>query len=187
MERRQRLRPLRPSRRAGVPDLNRSAKKLNVEQQVDTDIHSLHRYYCWTTLLKRDFESALAKGDWLPSKEESPVLFPWKYMASDVGMYMSYWYGALYVVCEGWIDLKLSDPRVDALLASPNLDLLKRYRNGAFHFQRKYFDPRFLDFQASQDSVAWVRDLSLALGAWFLAYLRSHPGGLTQKEGPNLM
>jgi hypothetical protein len=49
---------------------------------------------------------------------------------------MSYWYAALYVVIEGWRDLGLADATIDALLQSPNVDLLKRYRNGVFHFQK---------------------------------------------------
>jgi hypothetical protein len=142
-------------------------------KEIDHKIHALHRYYCWTTLLKRDFEVALSRGDWLPKGAESPLILPWKYMSSDVGMYMAYWYASLFVVCEGWLELGLSDPEVERLLAEPNLDLLKRYRNGTFHYQKKYFDERFTDFQKEQGSVIWVRELSQALGAWFLAYLRS--------------
>ena len=49
---------------------------------------------------------------------------------------MSLWYGGLYVVIEGWKELGLSDPHVDDLLRSSNVELLKRYRHGTFHFQR---------------------------------------------------
>jgi Resolvase, N terminal domain len=61
-------------------------------------------------------------------------------------LYMSYWYGGLYVVIEGWQELSLSDAVIDATLQSPNVDLLRRYRNGVFHFQRDYNDERFLAF-----------------------------------------
>src|SRR5258705_5390896 len=57
-------------------------------------------------------------------------------------MYLSYWYAGLYVVCEGWQELKLTDPEIDKLLGSPNLDVLRRYRNGVFHYQQDYFDTR---------------------------------------------
>jgi len=40
-------------------------------------------------------------------------------------LYMSYWYGALYVVIEGWRELKLVDPAIDQLLQSSNVDLLR--------------------------------------------------------------
>ena len=81
---------------------------------------------------------------------------------------MSYWYGGLYVVIEGWHELGLSDPTLDELVQSSNVALLKRYRNGVFHFQKQYFDQRFTDFMASQDSVPWVRKLNLAFGDYFL-------------------
>ena len=66
--------------------------------------------------MKRDFENALLSGKHLPAAGESPLLWPVKYMSGEVGMYMSYWYGGLFVVCEGWQELGLSDAKVDPLL-----------------------------------------------------------------------
>jgi len=146
---------------------------------------TLHRYYCWTILMKRDFENALLSGKHLPSEGESPLLWPVKYMSGEVGMFMSYWYGGLYVVCEGWQELGLSDTKVDALLANPPLDLLKRYRHGAFHFQRDYFDSRFMEFQAEQKSATWVHDLSDALGRWFLEWFEARRTPSTPSESSN--
>jgi hypothetical protein len=156
--------------------------KSNREHQ----IFALHRYYCWTTLMKRDFENALLSGKHLPAAGESPLLWPVKYMSGEVGMYMSYWYGGLFVVCEGWQELGLSDAKVDPLLDSPNLDLLKRYRHGAFHFQKDYFDGRFLQFEAEQNSAKWVHDLSEALGDWFLEWLqeRKTPSNPSEPSAP---
>lgn len=62
---------------------------------------------------------------------------------TDQFLYMSLWYACLYVLIEGWLQLKLSDPEVDALLESPNVDLLERFRNGVFHYQRDYWDERW--------------------------------------------
>ncbi len=44
--------------------------------------------------------------------------------------YMSYWYGGLYVVIEGYRRLKLQDPSIDKLLLSRNTMLLKKFRDG---------------------------------------------------------
>jgi hypothetical protein len=38
---------------------------------------------------------------------------------------MSYWYGSLYVVVEGWRELNETDPKVDPLISSPHVDRLK--------------------------------------------------------------
>jgi hypothetical protein len=71
---------------------------------------------------------------------------------------MSYWYGGLYVVIEGWQELGLSDAVIDATLQSPNVHLLRRYRNGVFHFKKDYNDERFLAFMKDGNaSVSVVR------------------------------
>jgi hypothetical protein len=89
----------------------------------------------------------------------------------DTRLYMSFWYAALYVVIEGWQELKLNDPAIDQLLASPNVPLLKRYRHGTFHFQKEYDDKRFLNFMTKgNDVVAWVRRLHEEFSRFFLEW-----------------
>jgi len=84
-------------------------------------------------------------------------------------LYMSYWYGGLYVVIEGWQRLKLSDDIIDNLLISSNVQLLKRYRNGVFHFQKEYIDKRFEEFmEQGMNAVTWVRSLNEQFGRYFL-------------------
>ncbi len=115
-------------------------------------------------------------------------------------MYMSYWYGGLYVVAEGWEDLGLSDSEIDTLLDTPTgrkverpankfsgatadvvdetvLDVLRRYRNGAFHYQRNYLDDRFVDFMKVEDSASWARTLNRAFGRYFLEWRVVSGGG----------
>ena len=91
------------------------------------------------------------------------------FFSDSPGIFMSYWYGGLYVVIEGWLELGLHDATIDQLLSSPNVGLLKRYRNGVFHFQKEFVDARFHEFFASEDSVTWVRALSSAFGDYFLS------------------
>jgi hypothetical protein len=87
-------------------------------------------------------------------------------------LYMSYWYGGLYVVIEGWKALKLSDGVIDEFLKSSNVELLRRYRNGVFHFQRDYNDERFNEFmRQGNDAVTWVRSLNEQFGRYFLERL----------------
>ena len=70
---------------------------------------------------------------------------------------------------EGWKSLKISDTIIDELLESPNVKLLRRYRNGVFHFQPNYNDERFHEFMAQgTDEVAWVRSLNEQFGRYFL-------------------
>jgi hypothetical protein len=110
--------------------------------------------------MRTHFDAVLSKGT---SVEEMRTQI-------ECLLYMSYWYGGLYVVIEGWRDLKLADPIINTLLQSPNVRLLRRYRNGTFHFQKKYLDERFTDlFAKGVDAVKWVRDLNSEFGRYFLA------------------
>ena len=83
-------------------------------------------------------------------------------------MYMSLWYASLYVVIEGWQALKLKDERIDELLQSENVALLKRYRNGVFHFQKVYKDKRFDEFDQKKEAAEWMVKLNKDFGRYFL-------------------
>ncbi len=124
---------------------------------------SLHRYYIWANRMRTHFDEIISNG----------------FNASDVieaNIYMSYWYGGLYVVIEGWKELKLADDAIDQLLVSSNVGLLKRYRNGIFHFQEKYSDERFMEFiRDGINAVQWVRVLNLEFGRYFLVNLAAIP------------
>ncbi len=132
------------------------------------EILALHRYFIWANQMRNHFDSLLGSGEERSGNNIEPFL------------YMSYWYGGLYVVIEGWKKLGLSDPTIDSALHSPNVDLLRRYRNGVFHFQKKYYDDRFMKFMSDgQDCVLWVRDLNREFGRFFLEWLKS--SGLIDK------
>ena len=86
-------------------------------------------------------------------------------------MYMSLWYASLYVVVEGWQELKLKDEKIDELLQSENIALLKRYRNGVFHFQKVYKDKRFDELDQKKEAVEWIVKLNKEFGRYFLQEL----------------
>ena len=92
----------------------------------DTEIITLHRYYIWGNKMRTDFDVILKLKKRIPKKRYEIESF----------MYMSYWYGGLYVVIEGWKKLGLVDRKIGSLLKSPYVGLLRRYRNGVFHFQK---------------------------------------------------
>jgi len=118
---------------------------------------SLHRYYIWANKMRTHFDEIISNG------------YPTAGAEIEATLYMSYWYGGLYVVIEGWQQLGLSDRSIDELLCSSNVKLLKRYRHGVFHFQKNYFDERFVEFMRDgKDAVSWVRNLNLEFGRYFL-------------------
>src|SRR5439155_15941418 len=85
----------------------------------------------------------------------------------------------------GGRNLVCPTPKLMRFWLIQRLSLLKRYRHGAFHFQRDYFDSRFMEFQAEQKSAIWVRDLSDALGRWFLEWFEARRTPSTPSESSN--
>jgi len=128
------------------------------------ELFTLHRYFIWTDRLRVHFDNTIKNKDKL-----KPQRFK-----IDTFLYMSYWYGGLYVLIEGWQELHLLDQKINELLKSPNVDLLRRYRNGAFHFQKEYYDKRFLDFMIEgENCVVWVRQIREAFSDYFLKELQN--------------
>ena len=132
----------------------------------DSDIYTLHRYFIWANRLKDDFKKTVQDQGPPPAKGPNTNLWLIKPFT-----YFSQWMAMLYVVCEGWSELELSDTQVTPLLQSERIKLLKRYRNGVFHFQKKYFDQRFTDFLLHGEDVAqWADDLHSAFSKYFLKW-----------------
>ena len=146
------------------------------QQREQMQILTLHRYYIHTTLMKKQLDVELAKADHIVTDHEDPtknvIMTGINLRAMPVGTFMDYWYGGLFVVCEGWKELKLKDEAIDLLLDDPKLDLLRRFRNAAFHYQKDYLNPKHQGLIDDPESVKYVRSLSQELGRWFLEHLR---------------
>ncbi len=125
---------------------------------------ALHRYFIWANKMRTDFDVLLAK--------RKNIKVPESLILIEDNMYMSYWYAGLYVVIEGWRELKLEDTAIDNLLSREGyVELLRRYRNGVFHYQKDYFDSRFADvWSQNKDFVTWVRELNGQFGRYFLQW-----------------
>lgn len=93
------------------------------------------------------------------------VLFLW----SVPGIYLLYSYSGIYLVIEGWNDLKLTDSRIDALLASPLVDKLRRFRNATFHYLRDPVSLKHLEFfgAAEEKTEEWLDELYRELERFF--------------------
>ncbi|MEK7597280.1 MAG: hypothetical protein AAB441_01390 [Patescibacteria group bacterium] len=149
---------------------NWPTKKLRVPMKnhmnSDDPVNILHKYFIWANRMRTHFDDILEKHGKRKIDEHS--------FGIESMMYMSLWYGLLYVVIEGWKTLKLNNSIIDSLLKSPNTDLLNRYRNAVFHFPKihKYLDQRFENFYKEKTTVEWVRKLNLEFGRYFLQYFR---------------
>ena len=131
------------------------------QKKLTSAIFTLHRYYIWANAMRVHLEETVSVYASQLAKNPDNLVTPEGILSN---LYMSYWYGGLYVVVEGWKNLGLADLEIDRLLLSPNVALLRRYRNGTFHFQKDYFDERFVAFiRDGENVVDWVHQLSRAV------------------------
>lgn len=107
------------------------------------------RYLHWADVHRRHFEGWMEQEHDVSNNREG-----WEFIAL-----LSAWYASLWVVVEGWKSIPLTNPSVDELLQiAPRYEaLLKRYRNGVFHYQPRLIERRLLDFLAEEaGSVSWI-------------------------------
>jgi len=129
---------------------------------------SLHHYFVVAARMQHHFESNLvAVEESGVAALQDPDLAAFELFSGPRGNFMYYWYASLCVVVQGFRNLKLVDPRVDALLASPNVKALRRCWNGVFHFQPDYFSAKLLEPMQASDFIGWVRELMEAFRAYF--------------------
>lgn len=132
---------------------------------MDSKVFTLHRYFIWANAMRTQLDLIFKNMNQSGTEEITKDL---PEMIS-IFMYMSMWYGMLYVVVEGWRELGLSDPVIDELLASPNVDFLRKYRNSAFHYQPEYLNAKQSEFLKSEfKPVEWVRKLNSEFGRYFI-------------------
>ena len=145
---------------------------------MDNDIYifTLHKYFIWADRMRFHFNQ-LIRLKLLLKLKGKPVFDYSSEKGIQSLLYMSYWYAGMYVVIEGWKELGLSDPKIDNLLESSNVDLLRRYRNGVFHFQKEYFNEKFMGFiDSGFDAVTWIRELREEFSRFFLDWFKKKKG-----------
>lgn len=96
---------------------------------------------------------------------------------------MTYFYSAIYLVIEGWKELKLSDSKVGKLIDSPNTDRLRLFRNATFHYQKEPISPKLLQFLGTPEEATekWINELYEAFGTFFKQNSFSMPAELMEE------
>jgi hypothetical protein len=82
------------------------------------------------------------------------------------------WYALLYVVIEGYRELKTPYASLDEILAEGEYaSLLRRFRNATFHYQENPFSAKLLEFLEKPESEVWIQRLNRQLEAFFVDVL----------------
>ncbi len=123
------------------------------------ELFSLHKYFVYQDTIRLQFEKYLMNKELNNSKAYTNI-------------YLDLWYGTLFVVAEWWKELRLEDDKINSLLKSSNYELLRRYRNCVFHFQKDWHDPRFDDFHKEDSTVDWTIKLHTELWRFFLEKIK---------------
>src|SRR5215213_4956485 len=84
-------------------------------------------------------------------------------------IYYSFWLSALYVVAEGFQELRLRSPTIQKKVAA-HIDDLRIFRNGTFHFQKtRVKQLQMLDKDAMR--LNWAEDLHASFGRFLKRYV----------------
>lgn len=132
------------------------------------------RYLFWADLARRQFDD-YAEGKRLSNEWEDW----WHFFAL-----LSGWYGAEYVVIEGWRDAELHDQIIDGALVrwSDIVDLLRRYRNGVFHYQPNLIEPKVTPVpEEAERLMFWVHYLHNEFLRYWWSYVNEFPGSAEQQ------
>jgi hypothetical protein len=132
------------------------------------------RYLYWADLARQDWDGFAESEE---NIDECGNL--WGYFAR-----MSHFYATEYVVIEGWREAKFSDSVINEVLNRwPDLlDLLRRYRNGVFHYQPQLVEPRFTELlKESENAIPLVYYLHSEFCRYYWNYFDSLPGSPEQR------
>lgn len=137
----------------------------NYQEKIKTA--TLYRYFLYAVVMrdnlkKEDIESFLKS---LEDDASSVLLF----FSSPIGVYLTSYYSSIYLIIEGWRDLKLSDAKIDELISSPYTDRLRLFRNATFHYQKEPISPKLLQFfgPKEDDTEKWINELYTEFGNYF--------------------
>lgn len=121
-----------------------------IEKEIEKLV-SWSRYLYWSDILRKQFYEFMEKSCDIEGDDK------WYFYGI-----MSQWYASVWVVIEGWRELKLKDDTIDCLLEeySDYCTLLRQYRNCIFHYQEKMTDKRLIAlFEKGKESVLWLHVL----------------------------
>jgi hypothetical protein len=147
----------------------------NDKQSADNLIPVLYKYYMTMSLARQEFYKYLNEPDGHPAArpEADAAQLGMEFLFSKAGIMMSYWYGMLCVVVDGWEQTSLSDPEIDRMLKSPGKrKQLWDFRNGVFHFQKELLSAKQQPLFDERSFVPWVTTLSDAFKRRLIAEMR---------------
>jgi len=89
---------------------------------------------------------------------------------------LTVWYSLLYVIVEGYQELKLHDDEIANLLSDEGkVNLLRLFRNATFHYQEEPLSPKMRGFIEAEGGSKWIHALNRAFRAFFEREVVTNP------------
>jgi hypothetical protein len=144
------------------------------------EIISLYRYFAYAAHMRSLFAHEVGP-DWFDMIKKDPygiIMF----FYSAPGIYLLYSYSGIYLVIEGYRDLRLNDPKIDQLIASPFVDRLRLFRNATFHYQKDPIGWKHLQFFGTEEEKTeeWFNALYTEFERFFRENTLPLPGKLRE-------
>lgn len=126
------------------------------------ELVSLHKHWLNADALRQVYLTKVPDYDEYPEE-----LSEFAQMYSSFAR-LSVLYGLVYVVIEGYKELKLQHTEVDELLSEKEfVGALRLFRNSTFHYQKEPVPKKALKFLNMHESEIWIRKLHSAFKTFF--------------------
>lgn len=147
---------------------------------MNIQIITLYRYFAMATHMRELYQKTVTP-EMLRSITDSQSFLA--YFWSAPGVSLCYAYSGVFIVIEGWRDLKFKDLKIDTLLASPYVDRLRRFRNATFHYQPEILRMKHVEFFGTEEeqTEVWFNELYGELERYFRENSLPTPDELKEK------
>ncbi|WP_286804257.1 MULTISPECIES: hypothetical protein [unclassified Marinimicrobium] len=133
------------------------------------ELVALHKHWCTADSVKVVVGPPVATG--LP--DGCPEELVAQAEMHSAFLRIATWYSLLYVVVEGYRELKIEDSQIDELLSNDQMvNGLRRFRNAIFHYQDDPLGPKLMTFLEMAESEVWAGRLHRAFKSYFERALR---------------
>ena len=151
------------------------------------EIISLHKYWIYSDRMRLFFVNDL-KGN---SEEYTQLIKKGKNnwfvghpaFLGEHFIFKSYWYASLYVVIEGFLELKIDKTDIEEYPVPENINKRLLFRNGTFHFQKDIYSRKVLDVDDTDAFVGWIHKIHKILG---IVIVREMAKKVTDDEGEQI-
>lgn len=129
---------------------------------------ALHKHWCIADAVRQFISAPIPNGSKQAEQLRLPEGIAQFAEINSRFLRLQLWYALLYVVVEGYKELKQTHLEVDQLLTNEEMvNALRLFRNALFHYQKEPISEKLMKFLETEDSEHWIKQLNHAFKAYF--------------------